>query len=232
MSERAPHPPDGEAHGRRLLPARSPAEGPRGRSRCVASVLAGLLLIVGGRPGSAASQVPDSLRFPPVVGQDTAQVQAQKHGISPRGAFIRSALIPGWGHVEVGAFVRGGFYFAMEAATGLMLFKTQTRLSRAKDRLGLLESVTTARLQRQGITDPADIEAALADDPDIEDLRALEETRSGQREDWLAVGIFFLFLGGADAYVSAHLAHFPTAVEIGPTPDRGVEVSLSIPLRR
>lgn len=193
-------------------------------------VVASLLLAISTWPGCVAGQVPDTLRTPPAQESDTSTAREPRRTISPRGAFIRSALVPGWGHVEVGAFVRGGFYFAVESATGLMLFKTQTRLSRARDRLRLLESVITARLQREGVTDPTDIEAALAEDPDVEDLRALEETRSGQREDWTALGIFFLFLGGADAYVSAHLAHFPTPVEIGSTPDGGLELSFSIPL--
>ncbi len=197
---------------------------------CLVLAVAGLLSLLAAGPGRAAGQVPDTLRSPPAQESDSASAEVPKARISPRGAFIRSALVPGWGHVEVGAFVRGGFYFAVESAAGLMLFKTQTRLSRARDRLRLLESVMTTRLQREGVTDPTKIEAALADDPDVEDLRALEETRSGQKEDWMALGIFFLFLGGADAYVSAHLADFPTAVEIGPTPDGGMEVSFSIPL--
>ena len=46
----------------------------------------------------------------------------------------------------------------------------------------------------------------------------------------MALGIFFLFLGGADAYVSAHLAEFPGAVEINSTPTGGMEVGFSFPV--
>jgi hypothetical protein len=102
----------------------------------------------------------------------------------------------------------------------------------ARDRRALREAVVTARLHAQGIEDPDELEAALAEDEELTDLRGLEEVRSEQREDWLALGIFFLFLGGADAFVSAHLADFPAPVEVDVegTPMGRLEVSLSIPV--
>jgi hypothetical protein len=130
----------------------------------------------------------------------------------------------------VGAFVRGAFYFTTEAATAFMVFKTQTRIIRTQSRLEMREAVVTARLEAEGITDPGEIEGALAQDPEIEDLRALEETRAGQREDWIALGLFFMLIGGVDAYVSAHLADFPAALVIEPTPAGGVEIGLSLPV--
>jgi hypothetical protein len=113
-----------------------------------------------------------------------------------------------------------------------MLFKTQSRLSRARDRLELLEAAERARLEAEGITDPVAVEAALAENPEVEDLRALEEVRNDQREDWIALGLFLVLLSGVDAYVSAHLSQFPTPVEIGAADGGGVEVRLSLPLRR
>ena len=106
------------------------------------------------------------------------------------------------------------------------------RLRVARDRRALREAVVTARLHAQGIEDPDEVEAALAEDEELTDLRGLEEVRSEQREDWLALGIFFLFLGGADAFVSAHLADFPAPVEVDVqgTPTWRLEVSLSIPV--
>ncbi|MCJ7627141.1 MAG: hypothetical protein MUO50_02015 [Longimicrobiales bacterium] len=64
----------------------------------------------------------------------------------------------------------------------------------------------------------------------VEDLRLLEESRIGQREDWIALGLFLMLIGGVDAYVSAHLADFPAAVVIGPSPATGVEIGLSLPI--
>jgi hypothetical protein len=130
----------------------------------------------------------------------------------------------------VGAYVRGGFYVAVESAAAMMIFKTQTRLKRTRDRLAMMERVVTEQLIASGVTDPTSIEAQLSGNEVIEDLRSLEVTRSEQREDWIALGIFFLFLGGADAYVSAHLAEVPAALEVEGTASGGVEVGFSIPL--
>lgn len=184
-------------------------------------------------PGSPLlAQEPDSLNLPPPLQEvdDTLPQEEAPGRISPRGAFLRSALVPGWGHSKVGAHVRGGFYVAMESAAAFMIFKTQTRLTRARDRLALLEEVVTARLEAEGITDPAAIEAQLAGDPEVEDLRLLEVSRAEQREDWIALSVFFLFLGGADAYVSAHLAEIPAAVSVEGNPSGGMDVGISIPL--
>ena len=124
----------------------------------------------------------------------------------------------------------GGFYFTIEASAALMIFKTQSGINSTRNKLAVREGVLTARLQAEGTTDPGAIEAALAADPEVEDLRALEETRSGQREDWIALGLFMMLIGGVDAYVSAHLADFPTAVTIDPSPVGGMEIGFSLPL--
>jgi len=204
----------------------------RALSRLCLPAAVGIFLASSFPTDPAGGQVPDSLRAPPVVlEEDSVPEAAGPRVVTPRGAFIRSALIPGWGHAKVGAFVRGGFYFTVEATAALMVFKTQTRISLAQNRLAMREAVVTARLEAEGLTDPAEIEAALSEDPEVEDLRALEDTRAGQREDWLALGLFLMLIGGVDAYVSAHLADFPAAVVIAPTPDRGVEIGLSLPVR-
>lgn len=192
-------------------------------------------------PEVLLGQVPDTLLVQPdsialdslpsdSVASDSSLAEVGPKKMSPRGAFIRSALIPGWGHTEVGAFVRGGFYFGVEAAAGLMIYKTQTRISRTRAQLALREEVVTARLEAQGESDPDIIEGALAEDPIVEDLRSLEVTRQEQREDWIALGLFFMLIGGVDGYVSAHLADFPVAVVIEPNPNRGMELGLSLPV--
>lgn len=190
-----------------------------------------MVLTVISLPMGVSAQVPDSVGT--VLGQETERdsvPMAVGRSVTPRGAFLRSMLLPGWGHAEAGSYVRGGFYFSVQAATGFMLFKTQTRLTRARDRLDLMEAVVRRRLEASGITDTREIEDALGEDPRVEDLRALETSRSEQRQDWIAMGIFLMFLGGADAFVSAHLADFPAAVEIGPTPSGGLQVGVSAPV--
>jgi len=70
-----------------------------------------------------------------VAGADTtgAGVRADTvPPVTPLGALARSMVIPGWGQVEVGRPSRGAIYFAAEAASLYMVFKTQARLSAAK----------------------------------------------------------------------------------------------------
>jgi len=57
-------------------------------------------------------------------------------------------------------------------------------------------------------------------------------SREDQQEDWAALGIFLLFFAGADAFVSAHLADFPTPITIdaAPLPGGRVEVSVGVAL--
>jgi hypothetical protein len=186
-------------------------------------------------PGPALSQVSDSLRIDPtvqIVPDTVGQAPDSLPSLSPGGAFLRSALIPGWGHARIGAQGRGAFYFAVESGIAFMLLKSHSRLEVARDRLALWESVVTARLQAQGIEDPVEIEAALAEDENVSDLRGLEEARAEQREDWMALAIFFVFLGGADAFVSAHLADFPAPVEVDVDAGQSgrVEIGFSVPV--
>lgn len=134
--------------------------------------------------------------------------------VSPGGAFLRSLAVPGWGQAAVGSHTRAGFYFASSAATGWMLFKTAKFLGNARERRDLVESEVEAALVRQGITDPDSLAARIEAHPRVEGLNGLVEVRSQQMEDWIAFGIFWLLLNGADAFVAAHLADFPEPVEM------------------
>ncbi|MGD2044700.1 MAG: DUF5683 domain-containing protein [Gemmatimonadota bacterium] len=168
---------------------------------------------------------------PPAAQQARAALQ-EPLGVSPGGAFVRSLLLPGWGHVAIGSYSRGGFYFALETATAYTFFRTRHRLSEARERVAFRESFLRADLAGQGVTDEEEIQAALDGDPILTSYQSLAESRRSQNEDLVAWGIFLLFLSGADAYVSAHLARFPEPIEVQVTPvasDRA-EVGLRIPL--
>jgi len=189
-------------------------------SRVVAAMLACVALA----QGAAAQE--------PAVPQPTPGAPTQPLRISPGGAFLRAVLVPGWGHAAIGSYSRGGFYFAFETATAYAFLRTRSRLSDARQRAALRESVVRARLADEGVTDPTEIDARLEQDQALGGLNALVESRRGQQEDLVAWGIFLLFLSGADAYVSAHLARFPAPLEVQLTPvaSERAEVSLRIPL--
>jgi len=190
------------------------------RSRLVAASLVMLALA----SGASAQQ--------PTGAQPPAPALVQPLGISPGGAFLRSVLVPGWGHAAIGSYTRGGFYFVFESATAYTLLRTRSRLSDARERTALRERALLARLADEGVTDPTEVEARLQQDEALGSLQDLVKSREGQQEDLVAWGIFLLFLSGADAYVSTHLARFPAPIEVQVTPvaSERAEVSLRIPL--
>lgn len=167
-------------------------------------------------PPTQEVEAPDSIRGP------------RRH--SAGGAFLRSVLIPGWGQARVGAPTRGGFFFAVEGINLWMIMKTSKTLGSAQDIAALRRSEAEARIIAGGEMDPLEIERLVDEDEVVQNADELVEIRSQQKEDWLAVGIFFLFLGGADAFVAAHLADFPQPLEaaIRPLPNMGVELAFSV----
>jgi hypothetical protein len=140
-------------------------------------------------------------------------------------------LIPGWGQAKVGSPNRGGFYFAVESVSLLMILKTSKTLGSAQDIAALRRADAEARVIASGVTGELEIQSLVDEDEVVLNADELVEIRSQQKEDWLAVGLFFLFFGGADAFVAAHLANFPQPLEtqIRPLPEMGVELVFSLP---
>ena len=190
----------------------------------------GVVLAVAASVGLAApaqaQQAPTQLPVATVVRPPLA--------ISPRGALVRAMLVPGWGHAAIGSYTRGGFYFAFESLTAYTFLRTRARLSDARERAGFRESFLRAGLAAGGVTDPAAIESALEQDDVLQGLESLASSRENQQEDLVAFGIFLLFLSGADAFVSAHLARFPAPIDVQAAPgvDGGVEVAVRVPIGR
>ncbi len=196
----------------------------------VAGVVAGLVLGAFAPASAQEAVATDSLAVDPVEVADSLAADTAT-GISPSGAFLRGAIIPGWGHTATGSLTRGAFYFSMEALAGWMVFKTQRRLGVAQDQAALWEDRATAELMAQGITEFEAIEAALENNEQVARFRGLVDARQEQREDWLAVAIFTLLLSGLDAFVSAHLGNFPEPLTIEGDPDGGVlEVGFRVPV--
>jgi hypothetical protein len=202
--------------------SRSGGRGWHRRSAAGAALVLALAIAPTG-PSSLVAQEPAAAPRAPL---DTAPLD-----ISPRGAFLRALAVPGWGHAAIGSYTRGGFYFAAQSATVYTLLRTRARIGEAQDRVRLRESILRTRSESEGAT-PDEIATLFAEDVALQELRGLLEARKDQQEDLVALGIALLFLSGADAYVSAHLARFPEPLELagGPTPDGRVEVALRLTL--
>ena len=181
--------------------------------------LLALLAITAAQPLAAQVTAPDTTRRPAAASADTlrrpaadsarADSAARRGRITPRGAFLRSLVLPGWGQSEIGAPERGVVYFALEAGSLWMVLKSHRRLEQAYDREEILKRTGAIPETRTS---------------------GLVRSRRAQREDWIAISVFWLFFSGADAFVGSYLRDFDAAVEAGPGPSGGVQVGGSIPV--
>lgn len=183
---------------------------------CVALAVACL----GAGAGRAGAQEP-----PPIP----TELPSLEGRPSPTGAMVRSFVLPGWGQSSYDRYLRGGVYFAGHAGNAFMIFKTLTRLDEARDIAGRRADAAEARFIAEG--HPADSIAALVDaEPTVVSARGLVSARESQREDWLALGLFWVLISGVDAFVTAQLADFPAS--IGATTDgRSVGIVVTVPVR-
>ena len=167
------------------------------------------------------------------VAVGTAADTLDEWTVSPGGAFLRSLVIPGWGQAEFDAYFRGGIYFAGWAANWFMNFRNYTRLEDARSRFDLRESQIADSLIAAGV--PADsvpflLPGAVEADAAGADLGQLVRAREQQREDWIAWSIFWVLASGVDAFVTAHLADFPAAIDLQPGAENGMSVRVEVPL--
>ena len=171
----------------------------------------------------------------PLTGAPQDSAQAVETPESPgrpsaAGTFVRSMMVPGWGQAVAGSPGRGAFYFTVQSVAVWMILKTTKTLGSASDILSMRRLEAMARLSADPAVDPADLPAAVDADLAVSSAFELQQIRAQQREDWIAFGVFFLLLGGADAFVAAHLADFPEPLEVAirPLPDRGVELAFRV----
>jgi len=149
---------------------------------------------------------------------------------SATGALLRSLVLPGWGQASYERYIRGGVFFSGHVGNTFMLFKTLTKLDEAEDLLARREAATLAELRDQGVTDADSLRTQLAANPQVRRLRSLVDARKEQREDWIAVGLFWILISGVDAFVQAQLADFPA--EIAARHEEGrVLLQITVPVR-
>ena len=215
-------------------------------------------------PDSIPTPVPvDSVVVAPGVPVVTAPLQdTAPRPMTPRGAFIRSMILPGWGQSAFGSYFRGGVFFAGWAGNWFMNFRNHTRLDEAEHRYGmrvgeLRDSLVASCFQPVdylpgGSVDEQTcgpgapnrdsvlawiegnglVDAAVRNDEAGNDLRKLVRSREQQREDWIAWSIFWILASGVDGYVTAHLADFPATIDVDPARDGSVSFRMTVPLWR
>ena len=216
----------------------------RGRPCALVKVCA--LLLATAPLGRAAAQEPE--RRDTTVADST--VSASTVGrISPRGAMLRSFLVPGWGQGTMGSYRRGGIFFAIRGGSGYMLFKTIGRLNEAREiaargvRMAMdslnaliaMDSATAADrggviVVDRGLSDPLVYAAAVDSFPGVASARALVRAREQQRQDWITTFIVTTLLDGVDAYVNAQFSDFPVSIDSKPEPGGGASFSLTFPV--
>lgn len=178
-------------------------------------ILPALLWILALGPGTSvagAQEIPVDRPAPPA--NAPVADPAQEGIVTPGGAFVRSLVLPGWGHVVSGAPTRGAFYMAAQSATGWMLWKSAARRRSALRFRGLELRSAEEEIRRGGVLDPDSVRFLAEGSERVERWDELAERRGEQVEDWAALAIFLVFLGATDAFVSAHLSNFPEPLSL------------------
>jgi hypothetical protein len=153
--------------------------------------------------------------------------------ITPRGAFVRSLVVPGWGHLWAGSPSRAAFYVSAQGATTWMLTKSVLRRRSAERFLGAERDDVERALRRSGIQSGDSIQVLVSADPRVRDREALVSIRSDQVEDWAALALFLTLLGATDALVAAHLSSVPEPLTFGfvaPAAAGGISLGVRVPV--
>ncbi len=153
--------------------------------------------------------------------------------VTPRGAFLRSLVFPGWGQMASGAQARGAFYVGVQGGSYWMLGRTLLRQRQAIRFRDQVEGEIMADLMLRGVEQPDSLTFLARQDPRYVQRDSLVDLRGDQVEDWIALSIFLAFLSATDALVSSHMARFPEPLGITPSaarrPDGSLELRLEVP---
>ena len=216
--------------------------------RALRAVLVGALMLIAPRsalpqkPDSARVTKPDSIGFAATVADTVGPGQGAKRvlkpfvlpPISPRRAFLYSALVPGLGQTALDRKYSGAAFFLIEAMSWALLRRSAADVRTAQAFLG--DSVprtyaidpSTGVVQRDAHGNP--VVATWSQTAYTADL---VRARKLHVEDWVAVILFNHLFAGADAYVAANLWDLPQhlGVRAAPLPGGGAVVAFSYSVR-
>ena len=195
-----------------------PRAGFRSRAVLFLALAAGLVVC----PLPATAQEVDSA----VVGARIRTIRDTTPArVTPRGAFLRSLLVPGWGQAKLDRGTAGAVFVLTETLAAVMIVKSKRQLDRAKDARGdsLFVGYELAGDGTPILDDGGNPVLIFEPNPLVGRIRS----RRQQLEDWIAILAFNHLFAGADAFVAGHLGDIPRRLSMRPTVD-GVELSASI----
>lgn len=190
---------------------------------------AGILIALSCAPGSAVGQAGDLMPS----GEPPPEEAVVRGPVSPGGAFLRSLVVPGWGHLASESPTRGAFYIAAQSGTIWMILKSLAKRGDAVDARDVARDVVESELRLEGVQSADSLRFLSDQDPRVERWEELRAARGQQVEDWVSLGLFLTLLGAADAFVAAHLADYPDPLTLDVLPGRrgaALELQLSYPM--
>jgi hypothetical protein len=137
---------------------------------------------------------------------DTSTRPVPRPPLSPRRAFLYSALLPGYAQSVLGRPTAGAIFVLSEAIAIGMLRESKADLNEAR-------RLRTDSLVVVGV-DPATGKPITAPSPYTDDLVNI---RKGHVEDWVAFLFANHLFAAADAYVGANLWDLPTQISVRQT---------------
>lgn len=175
---------------------------------------------------TAAAQKPDTTRArgdtarraaTPRTRPDTARRRAStpavpdslKPPLSPRRAFLYSAIIPGYSQARLGRNKAAAVMLTIEAMAIAMIRESQADVREARAMSG--DSVVVSYVSATGDSAPQPVIARRFDVPYV-------HVRQAHVEDWVAFLIANHLFSGADAFVAANLWDVPAQLQIRALP--------------
>lgn len=169
------------------------ARRPRAKRRAHLPVVIALATFLSSSPGTVTAARGDDSAPPPAA--------SPAHGASPRGALLRSALVPGWGQVATGHPLKALIFLSTAAALGSGVAVEIRRANEATDRAN---------------------HVASGDEATYERYVGERDTHLNKRDDYVSWLLLFWVYNMADAYVEGHFVGFgglDMRIAPAPTPE-------------
>ena len=183
---------------------------------CVPSLVALVMLVAPLGAPLTAQQRDSVVAKRPVIDALASQPGRFTPPLTPKRAFLYSALLPGFGQSRLDRGTSGALFASIELAAMVMVRRSGMNLREARryqiDTLPAEYRVAGSSVEKTGTFTN-------------QFTRDLVRTRRLHVEDWLAVLAFNHLFAGADAFVSAQLWNVPVELAAIPRPSGAVFVA-------